>query len=94
MDESAVVEAEDGDDRAGLDADCVGVCGFGGVAGEAKGFLDEDEVSSGGDWEIFGDAFDEAKDDCLPPFHEGESFVGTNVNSGCVLGLGTQHGWE
>lgn len=59
-----VVEAEDGEDGSTLDANGEAVCGefidlrSGADVHESLG---DNEVSGGGDREVFGDAFDEAE---------------------------------
>lgn len=67
-----IVEAEDGEDGSTLDADGEAVCGDffdGGVCADVHEALGDDEVAGGGDGEVFGDAFDDAEEDCLPDFH-------------------------
>ena len=62
------VEAEDGEDGADLDDDGEGFGAVGG--GDAEDFLGEEDVAGGADGEVFGEAFDEADEDGLPPVHE------------------------
>ena len=68
-----VVKAEDGEDGPALDADGEGVSGdfvdFRKRA-ETHEALGDDKVPRRTDWEILGDAFDEAEEDGLPDFHK------------------------
>lgn len=68
-----VIESEDGEDGSTLDADGEAIGGeFPGFSGGADVHeaLGDDQVAGGGDGKVFGNAFDDAEEDCLPEFHK------------------------
>lgn len=78
-----VIKAEDGENRASLDADGKGVSGF--AVRDAEQALGEKQVACGTDREIFGQSFDHSEDQGVPPVQVAECGEGRRVGSDGVF---------